>query len=507
MRLWRNLPARARWFWPTTVGLGVASIGVVVATLAVKHALDVVLALAVVASALAPTLVRQRQHRFDLFEPTFGGGVMLALLFGVRPLYIIVGGQYEYLGYQTEPQITAVIGLGLLGSVAFAIGYFWFRRGRVACGEGPTVTDEATGRPALRKSVVLVALISSVLGVGLFAVNLLRMGPPGQVIPLWLGGHSIQLNDASAGSTEYLASAPILLACAATAIGVVWTWHLTRLQMVMVFALAVASAGVFLINGDRRFLLPCVLVPVVAYYLSVDRRPGRKLLAAAIPLAFVLLATVPWFRTAAGRAEFGGIPTILAQSVTSPLTAWNRFITLNDTEMESALSVQLQVQRDPGDFYYGRATFGDLLLAPIPSAIFPGKPVTARNDMLTRAFGAPCTVSANHYCPDFSVIGTFYQDLWWPGVFLGMAALGAFSRAIWARYLDQPRSPYRVVTAATWAILLPILIRAGFMPSFAWWLYFLVPTVAVIALSKAIARRLDGAGRGPAAPTAMRPGS
>jgi hypothetical protein len=500
MRLWRNLSAQARWFWPTTAGLVVAAAVVVVASLVVRHAVDVFLSLAIVGAALAPTLLRVRQHRFDLFEPTFGGGVMLALLFGVRPLYIIAGGEYDFLGHQTEGQLTAVLGLGLLGSLSFGLGYFLFKRNVTAQG-AEAANDRATPSLVARRSVAVVGLLTGALGLGLFALNLLRMGPPGTVIPLWLGGHSNQLTQASAGSSEYLTAAPILLACAATAIGVVFAWRLTRLQLLGVASLVALSAAVFLINGDRRFLLPCVLVPVVVYYLSAGRRPGRKLIAVVIPLAFVLLATVPWFRTAAGRAEFGGIPTILAASVTSPLTAWDRFITLNDTEMESALSVQLQEQQSPSDFYYGRATIGDLILAPIPSAVFPGKPETARNDMLIRTFGGPCT--AGHFCPDFSVIGTFYQDLWWPGVFLGMVALGIFSRAIWARYLEMKHSPYRIVAASTWAIMLPILIRAGFMPSFAWWLYFLVPTVAVIALSRAITRRFTAADDGATAPTPL----
>lgn len=489
MRLSHSRPAKAALLWPTAGLLVVGCVGIGVAV-AFKHGLDVILALAIVGCASAPTLLRLRQGRFDLFEPTFSAGVMLGLLFGIRPLYIIAGGDYQFLGHQTEQQLTAVLGLGLLGTASFAIGYFWFRRSSAMHAEEPAIGNHATTSSITRKSVVLVGLATSALGLGLFALNLLRMGAPGKVIPLWLGGQSSQLAQASTGSTEYLTAAPVLLACAATAIGVVFAWRLTRLQLIGVATLAALSALVFVINGDRRFILPCVLAPIVAYCLSLGRRPGRKLLLAVVPVAFVLLATVPWLRTAQGRAEFGGIPKILTDSITSPLTAWNRFITLNDTEMESALSVQLQVQQGPEDFYYGRATIGDLLLAPIPSAVFPGKPETARNDMLTSTFGGPCT--PGHYCPDFSVIGTFYQDLWWPGVYLGMAALGGFSRMIWARYLEKPGSPYRIVTAATWVVLLPILIRAGFMPSFAWWLYFLVPTVAVIALSNVLARLSHG---------------
>jgi hypothetical protein len=491
MRRLRSVPARRPWFRPAAAGLGAATVGVVIISLVFRHGLDVLLALAVVGCASAPTILRLRQHRFDLFEPTFAAGVMLALLFGIRPLYIIAWSQYEYLGHQTEPQLTAVIGLGLVGSASFAIGYFWVRRG--PAGDRWKAATNAIPAPssAATRFVMLVGLLTGALGVALFALNLLRMGPLTKVIPLWLGGQSSQLAQVAGGSSEYLTAAPILLACAATAIGTMMGWRLTRIQLICVSGMAVLPAIVFLINGDRRFLLPCVLVPVVAYCMVSGRRPGRKLMLAGIPLAFVFLATIPWLRTAQGRTYPGGVPAILADSLSAPIVSWDRFITQYDTEMESALSVQLQVQTGPGDFYYGRATIGDLLLAPIPSAVFPNKPETARNDMLISTFGGPCTTG--HYCPDFSVIGTFYQDLWWPGVGLGMMALGAFSRAIWARYLSRPSSTYAIVAAATWTIMLPILIRAGFMPSFAWWLYFLVPTVAVIALSKFLAQRIAGA--------------
>jgi hypothetical protein len=286
----------------------------------------------------------------------------------------------------------------------------------------------------------------------------------------------------------------VLVACAATAIGVVFAWRLGRLQLLGITAMATVPALVFLINGDRRYLLPCILIPIVAFFLTTGRRPSGKMVAVLVPLAFVFLATVPWLRTAAARTYYGGIPTILGSAYSQPLAAWDKFITGNDTEMESALSVQLQVQRDPQDFYYGRATVGDLLLAPIPSAVFPGKPETARNEMLTRAFGEPCVAVAGHQCPDFSAIGTFYQDFWWPGAVLGMAALGVLSHTIWQWRRRWPDSPYSIVAATTWTVILPILIRAGFMPAFAWWLYFLVPTFAILAVSTAISKRLRPSG-------------
>jgi hypothetical protein len=115
--------------------------------------------------------------------------------------------------------------------------------------------------------------------------------------------------------------------------------------------------------------------------------------------------------------------------------------------------------------------------------VFSSKPVTARNSLLLRVFGHPCAPTAGG-CPDFSALGTFYQDFWYPGVVLEMAALGALAALIWFGYQRSPADPRRVVLAATTTVLLPIMIRAGFMPAFAWVLYFLLPTYFAIWLAK-----------------------
>jgi hypothetical protein len=141
------------------------------------------------------------------------------------------------------------------------------------------------------------------------------------------------------------------------------------------------------------------------------------------------------------------------------------------------------------DFFYGGATIGDLLIAPIPSSLFPDKPTTARDQMLIKAYGGPCGFAEGGVCPDFSAIGTFYQDFAWPGVLFGMAVLGALSRAVWARYKEDPRSVTRVIVAAIWSVSLPIMIRAGVMPALAWCLYFLLPSLAIARLAQAMATR------------------
>lgn len=456
----------------------------------ISHWLDLILAVAVIVASLEPTLVRIVRRQFDIFEPTFAAGVMLCVIFGVRPIYIIAQRQYGYLGYDVEPQLTATIGLALAGVLSFDIAYevigpwLWKKlSGRHRPGTQPRQWI-ATG--AIRRSGWLIGAATSALGLFLFTMYLRQLGPLDEALSLWLGGHSAELSARSAGTTEYFYSAPVLLACAAIAIGVLSLWRLNRLQQGVVAALILVATAIFTINGDRRFLLPCLLVPVVALCIQTSRRPSARLLAVAIPVGFILLATAPWLRTADARAQFGGIPSILTNVFSHPLLAWDTFITKDDTDMESALSVEIQILREPEDFYFGRATIGDLLIAPIPSSVFHDKPVTARNDFLTRAWGGPC--APGYFCSDFSVIGTFYQDLWWPGVGIGMVFLGLLSNLLWVWWQRNSTSPYRVVAAASWTVMLPILIRAGFMPPFAWWLYFLIPTVVIVFAASAAGR-------------------
>jgi hypothetical protein len=241
----------------------------------------------------------------------------------------------------------------------------------------------------------------------------------------------------------------------------------------------------FYLFGTRRFIVPAIAIPLVSYFLSRGIRPGVRTLSLAV-IAFYVLSALPFMRTEGARSEIGGLHSQMVYAFTRDEIFKNIFLG-PDTEMLPAYAVEVQALDSPNDFYYGKATIGDLIIAPIPSAIFY-KPTSARNDILIRTFGSPCDAGPGGLCPDFSIVGTFYQDFWIPGVVLGMMFTGWLSRRVWARYKMDPDNPHKVASAAIVFVFTFIVIRAGFMPAFQWALYFFIP----IAFGLYLARRRNG---------------
>jgi len=181
-------------------------------------------------------------------------------------------------------------------------------------------------------------------------------------------------------------------------------------------------------------------------------------------------------------------PIIDLQATRSHRDVLRKIFLGSDTEMFPALAVEIMALDAPSNFYYGAATIGDLLIAPIPSALFE-KPMSARDRLLVDTFGEPCSALPGRLCPDFSVIGTFYQDFWLPGVFFGMLLMGYVGRRVWFVYNRTPGDPYSVFNVAAVSIFTFIIIRAGFMPAFQWFLYFWIPVT--LGLRMIVQRRVE----------------
>jgi hypothetical protein len=455
-------------------------------------AASLVLASATIVVAAQPLVARFRAGSFDVLEPIVGGSVALAVIFGVRPLAMLLTGNLSYRGEDIRPEFPFVIVLGLIGTLAFTRTYEWVHVRRV----GNSSPEEAPQRrlePAVIYGYVGVLVV---LSVALFSAHLARLGTNfADGLRLFIGGTSPELIQRWAGTTEYLSASPILAECAATLLGVATQWRLNRYQFAFAAALIGYPLLVFYISGDRRFMIPTIGVPTVAWMLMTGRRPGRRIVLLAVPAAFAVLTAIPFARWGTGEDGAGRLTDALVEGVGNPVRAVDRFVLGPDTSMFSALAIEVHVLRDPADFFYGRASLGDLMLAPIPHLLIPNKPQTARDELLIRAFGGPCSVAALGICDDFSIIGTSYQDFWVPGVAGVLAAIGAASAATWSRWRRTRTDPRLIVVLSPWIVFVPIIFRAGLMPATAWCLYFVVPCLFGIVISMRRPKPLEGRSR------------
>ena len=442
-------------------------------------------ALCALVIALAPIAHRVITGTFDLFEPVVGAGLMLAVLFGVRPLSMLVRDDLT-LHYRPTIDVSVsfdrAVVLGALATGAFVAGYELLahprRRGAGVRGSPP----EPRGRPSLvlhPRAVADYGILISVVGLALFAIFVRQAGGLGVLTE----GRTAQLGQIYGSSSEYLSAGPIALACAAMLYLLARGGRLrTAAERVSIAALTIVPVALFALTGVRRFIIPCLLLPFIVHYLARGRRPPRRALFVLLPLAFLVFATIPYARASGARVQAGGVLPIFTAAFSAPFTAVDRFMTGYDTDMVPDLALQMRYQEATGKYWFGRATLGDLALSPVPSQLV-AKPITARNELLTGTFGTSCATVAGGKCPDFSVVGTFFQDFGYPGALFGMFFLGLGASGIWARFRRRPDDPRAVLLASVSAIFLPIMIRAGFLPPMAWVLYFVVPTWAGITIA------------------------
>lgn len=429
---------------------------------------------------LTPLTIKFVHSKFDIFEPIVPASLMLALLFGVRPLAMIVTGNTDfYRWHDISEYFVEAVALGFVGSAFFLIGYAtsfpkktFIKTKRVRQKESP--------RRISCSIVHILCIIAGFFSLLLFATYLSSSGSLWDTLQLMARGRSVELESQLYIKSEYLSAAPILSACVAIILlAIPRSKHFPNVRRLLILIAITYPVIVFLFVGVRRFIIPSIVIPVGVYYLTTQKRPSAKFLAIVFAICLMILAAIPYIRTETAREQLGKISGSLYYALKGRLL-WEHLLLGYDTEMLPALAVELSILNMPCDVFYGKATVGDLLLAPVPSAILPGKPVTARNEMLIMCFGSPCDASPGGLCPDFSVIGTFYQDFWYAGVIGGMFILGAASRRIWRRYVINKTNPFAVIMAACWSVFIPIIIRAGFMPAFAWYLYFLLPCLFVL---------------------------
>ena len=411
--------------------------------------------------------------KFNIFEPMVPAVLMLSLLFGIRPIAMLIDGNTKYYRWiDISNTIEAATLLGLLSTIAYFIGYevVFFNKSSL----GKKSTRGIPVRLPLLLKIYLIVIVS--ISLGFYLIQLHAYGGVLFSLKRLAAGATTELAEVAAFRSEYLTGATIFSSCAATLLIIWWRGRpKSIIEKLLIISLIIYPASVYMMGGDRRFLIPSVGIPIVAYYLVRLQTPSIRRLFIVSIVIFPVLVAIPFIRQVESRIAQGGIIGYVDEVFSSPGMLFYSVSLGPDTEMLPVLAAEMTIIKDFNDYYWGKASIGDILIAPIPSALIPEKPITARNQLLIEMFESPCIAKSGGLCPDWSAVGTFYQDMGWLGALSGMLIMGLVSGIAWRSYLKREGSATSVAFLCCWTIFFPILLRAGFMPGFQWFLYFWIP--------------------------------
>jgi len=399
--------------WPVfaagALALGLGALIPIASTVGAQQLALIVATAAVLATPIALRAVRRE---FDPFEPVVIFVAVWGLIFVARPLSMRATDDTLLRGkYDIEQGVTAALLIGLVGGVAFLVGYWASER-----------------RPQLRAKYVRrgpppawVVAVPTILGLGMMTVL--------------AGSTFTEAAVGGASSYEYLA--PLLTI---PAIVLLQRRGNTRLAYAL---LAVSVAG-FLGLGQRAFVIWPISSAFVFWYMSQHKRPGVAVMAAVVVVGVLPLFTV---LEVAREEQITPTAALSQPEARDPGAAIERFSEGDTTAMFPALALQMQTEgsvwhQRPGYWVYSTVTRW------IPAALWSGKLLGSGEYLYSLYF--PRHYNANKASTAFSLASEFYYDLGILGVILGMGGTGWLCGRLWLWVSSRAGDPWM------WALYAPV---------------------------------------------------
>ena len=432
------------------VAVVAAAAGAAVA--AARPSIDVILLGCIGAVLFVPLLQRWGTGTFDIFEPLTVFAVAFGVMCLARPVAMLakdslVVESTEGAAYDLRPTFSLMLTAALIGAIGFQLGY--------ASGLGSGLGRKLKGPPRAwhADTAVALALVLTTAGVGLFGLFIFRSGGWDVLRHLQAGRDPSQV-DLFRSSTAYLYSGILLLI--PSALILVATGADRRRLGPTVLAAGVAALVLMRAGprGDRMMLLVLVGSLVTYYYLRTGKRPAAASVVVILIAVFLGITFLRDVRTQSVREEQGAV-SILATSLSNPGDAFHRLLLGPDTDMAAMFALEMQVVPSERPYQLGRATVGDLIIRPIPRVLWPGKPLSPRDDLIDSLW--PTRYRAGDANPEFSVMAWFYLDAGFPGVFLGMFILGVLFKACFV-FVQIYRS--NAAAQVIYASLVPFMVIA-----------------------------------------------
>jgi hypothetical protein len=424
-----------------------------------------------------PILFRIATGRFDALEPIVVFALAWGVMFVLRPAAILIRDDTVFYGVDIEAGLDKAILLGLLGAVAFVVGYELSFGSRLARRLPPPPAS-------VRAGVALVAAFATA-GIGLALLGLVLLPSKGlDGIETFLDGRSLELNELIQRSTIYLWYGSLLVIPAAL-VGVALA--VSRRTPAYIAAAAVLF-GLALVRtvptGNRIFLLVLVGGAVVFAFVRRGRRVGLVgvvvLLGIALAASYVLLV----FRDSDTR---GSVSQTVRGIASAPSRLFTPLLEGPDAEMAPALAGALLAVPDQLPHRYGRVIVGDLIVRPIPRKLWAGKPEPPTEEVTTAVW--PIARRTGNFDPAYTPLLFLYWDFGLPGVFVGMALLGVLARSLLA-YLDGHRQNLVAQMAyAAGLCFLVVAVRHDPVSVIVWAIIIFVPVVGIFRLAEGASKQ------------------
>jgi hypothetical protein len=416
---------------------------------------------AIVILALIPAIHSWANKTFELFEPVHMVAFATIISFALAPVLLIGRGQIAIGGVSFRDKLLEAIVLAGLALLGFYLGYYLvrqhFHNGRKIGASEYTVTPPVQNQ--IHKWATIALLISFVIYLIWLELTNLPLSALNSLSESSHYGLAFSLAE-----TNYVFLFQIRTAWIALLLLAYPARSRKRKHKLAVCILWLAVALIFTLSGSRGIMFELLIATAIYFYLLKNRRPRiHTVLIAALVLLIAMGSIVILRSKNRLKLTTGALSGEVQREITDSGAATGMMVLLTVfPDMNEFINIQL---------------FEELLIAPIPRALWPEKPRLRGVQNIAEQF-----VPRSHAPPFF---GPYYAAFGYAGSILSLAIFGAASGWVYSLWKRQQGSILRAVLLAVWiALLWDLYHRGGLIWSTVKVVYAMGPILVIAWLAK-----------------------
>lgn len=428
------------------------------------HLASFLVTLAVLIYVLTSTPVRGLGR---LLAPDFMAVAVLFAIFGVRPLFADRFAKELWYEAYTPSQAGENIALtvGIAASISFAVGTFLTSHAPMKSRlDGNHQSGSKRPYRGMTSRHIAIFTMYSIL---IYAVLLVAISGPAILGQLRMGRSA----DVAIGQVPEIVMMIPLSPSLLVAMFLLTNRDrkLSKSDLMTAFAAIALSLALLSQLGNRRFIIPAILIPLIA---ALIRKPTRLKAQHVLlgTVAFLLLAILPMVRSTGARLPG---ETLMQASwryfQQEGLSGTVRPIFVSfDTEMFDYIAI-LAPTLESADFGWGRGTALEFIMRPLPGSRLNED--SWSDQLLTRLFGGGC---GDPVCPVASYPGVLYFDGGYTFVVIGCVLLGALLRymaILW--HSSKTLSLHKLMTVVIVSAFALVAIRTNTIHA-TWWVIYTI---------------------------------